>query len=66
MVVLLLGGGVNGLERGQRSTGLCARNLFLEVQPSHKNMQHITAYGPSFEVRSLMNGWCLLSGTAYD
>src|SRR6266566_204909 len=39
---------------------------FLEVQPSHENTQHITAYGPSLELCALMDGCCLLTGTAYD
>ena len=38
----------------------------LEVQPSHENTQHIRAYGPSLELRPLMDGCCLLAGTADD
>lgn len=59
---------MNGLVRGQRSTRVFLPNNkpFLAVQPSHENTQHISAYRPSLERGSLMDGCCLLPGAAYE
>ena len=57
-----------GPVRGQRSTRIFLPNNkpFLAVQPSHENTQHISAYRPSLERGSLMDGCCLLPGAAYE
>lgn len=54
--------------RAQPPTALLLHNNYplLEVQPSHNDMQHIGAYGPSLERCSSMNGGCLLCGAAYN